>query len=344
MRAYQLTAWQQPPELREVPVPEPGAGEVLVRIGGAGACHSDLHLMEWPEGVVPYEVPFTLGHENAGWVEAVGAGVRTVEPGQPVAVYGPWGCGNCKRCRLGMENYCEHAAEIGAAGGGLGRDGGMADYMLVPSERLLVPLEGLDPADAAPLGDAALTPYHAIKRSLHKLEPGTTAVVIGVGGLGHMAVQLLRELSPASIVAIDLDDAQLEHAREIGADHVVRSDGEAAEAVRGHTRGKGAALVVDNVGVDGTLALAAQVTRPLADISIVGIGGGALPVSFFGVPQEASVQTTYWGTVPELREVLALAAEGRIHVTSTRYALDDVAAVYHKLEQGEVRGRAVMVP
>ena len=344
MRAYQLTAWQQPPELVELPTPEPGPGEVLVEIGGAGACHSDLHLMEWPEGAVPYKVPFTLGHENAGWVAATGPGVTSVEQGQPVAVYGPWGCGNCKRCRLGMENYCEHAAEIGAAGGGLGRDGGLADYMLVPSDRLLVPLEGLEPAEAAPLGDAALTPYHAIKRSLHKLEPGTTAVVIGVGGLGHMAVQLLRALSPATIVAVDLDEDKLAHAREIGADHAVLSGDAAAEAVRGHTGGKGADLVVDNVGADSTLALAAAVARPLADISIVGIGGGTLPVSFFGVPQEASVQTTYWGTVSELREVIALAAQGRIEITATTYALDDVADVYDRLERGEIRGRAVLVP
>src|SRR5689334_2528989 len=136
MRAYQLTAWQAPAELREVPVPEPGPGEVVVKIGGAGACHSDLHLMEWPAGQLPFDPPFTLGHENAGWVEAPGAGVTGVEPGQPVAVYGPWGCGRCLACRQSKENLCEHQAEIGVFGGGLGRDGGMAEYMLVPSARL----------------------------------------------------------------------------------------------------------------------------------------------------------------------------------------------------------------
>ncbi len=199
MKAYQLTAWQTPPEMREVPVPEPGPGEVLVKVGGAGACHSDLHLMEWPEGTMDFDLPFTLGHENAGWVEALGAGVEGLEEGEAVAVYGPWGCGRCRACRLSAENYCERQAEIGAFGGGLGLDGGMAEYMLVPHSRLLLPLGELDPRDAAPLSDAALTPYHAIKRSLHLLVPGSTAVVIGVGGLGHMGVQILRALSPARI-------------------------------------------------------------------------------------------------------------------------------------------------
>lgn len=161
MKAYQLTAWQTPPQLREVVVPEPGPGEVLLKVGGAGACHSDLHLME----------------------------------------YGPWGCGRCRACRRSAESYCEYQAEIGAFGGGLGLDGGLAEYMLVPDARLLLPLGDLDPRDAAPLSDAALTPYHAVKRSLDLLVPGSTAVVIGVVGLGHMAVQILRALSPARAIA-----------------------------------------------------------------------------------------------------------------------------------------------
>ncbi|HEY3486278.1 MAG TPA: alcohol dehydrogenase catalytic domain-containing protein, partial [Ilumatobacteraceae bacterium] len=162
MRALQLTGWQQPPEIREVPEPEPGPGQVVVRVGGAGACHSDLHIMdEFVDGMLPAVLPFTLGHENAGWVHALGAGVEGLEVGQPVAVYGPWGCGRCHRCRQGLENYCERQAEVGPPGGGLGLDGGMAKLLLVPSARSLVPLGDLDPAEAAPLTDAGLTPYHA---------------------------------------------------------------------------------------------------------------------------------------------------------------------------------------
>ena len=232
MKAYQLTTWQSQPELREVEIPEPGPGQVLLRVGGAGACHSDLHLMEWPEGTMDFELPFTLGHENAGWVEAVGAGVEGLEIGEAVAVYGPWGCGRCRACRRSAENYCERQAEIGAFGGGLGLDGGMAEYMLVPHPRLLLPLGDLDPRDAAPLSDAALTPYHAIKRSLHLLAPGSTAVVIGVGGLGHMAVQILRELTPARVIAVDTSAEKLRLAREVGAEEAVEPGAGAAEAIR----------------------------------------------------------------------------------------------------------------
>lgn len=344
MRAYQLVRWQEPPELREVPIPEPGPGEVLIKVGGAGACHSDLHLMEWPEGTLSVEPPFTLGHENAGWVEALGAGVDGLEIGEPVLVYGPWGCGRCAACRRSAENYCERAAEQPGMGGGLGRDGGMADYMLVPSARLLLGLGELDPREAAPLTDAALTPYHAIKRSLHKLHPGATAVVIGVGGLGHMAVQLLAALSPARIVAVDTAPDKLKLAAKVGATTTVLSGEDAAEQVREATGGRGAELVLDLVGSDATLALAAACGRTEGDLAIVGLAGGTLPVSYFSQAYELAVATTYWGTAIELMEVIELAAAGLIHTHVTRFGLDDVATAYEQLRDGKIEGRAVICP
>ena len=347
MRALQLTATQQPFELREVAQPDPRPGQALVKVGGAGVCHSDLHLQEWDDEVLSamgISLPFTLGHENAGWVEALGDGVSGLEVGQPVAVYGPWGCGRCYSCRQSQENYCEQPGMHGGMGGGLGADGGMAEYLLVPSPRLLVPLGDLEPAAVAPLGDAALTPYHAIKRSLHKLRAGSTAVVIGIGGLGHMAVELLRELSPATIVAVDLDPARLELAGELGAHEAVLSDESAADTIRGMTRGLGAELVLDVVGVDATLQLAAAVVRQQGDLTILGIGGGTLPVGFFSVPYEASIQTTYWGSVAELMEVLDLARAGRVSARATTYPLEEAPAVYDRLARGEIEGRAVIIP
>ncbi|MGB7588349.1 MAG: NAD(P)-dependent alcohol dehydrogenase [Solirubrobacterales bacterium] len=344
MKAYQLTAWQTPPELREVEVAEPGPGQILLKVGGAGACHSDLHLMEWPEGAMDFDLPFTLGHENAGWIEALGAGVEGFEVGEPVAVYGPWGCGRCRACRRSAENYCERQAEIGAFGGGLGLDGGMAEYMLVPAARLLLPLGDLDPRDAAPLSDAALTPYHAIKRSLHLLAPGSTAVVIGVGGLGHMAVQILRAISPARVIAVDSSKEKLRLAREVGADEAIEAGDGAAGEIRELTKGLGAELVLDNVGSDDTLALASQLARFESHLTVVGLAGGTFAFGFGALPFECQLTLPYWGTAIELMEVLDLAGAGKIRAHAERFSLDRVDEAYERLRKGSLQGRAVICP
>lgn len=350
MRAYQLHAYHKPPELTTVDTPEPGPGEVVVKVAGSGACHSDLHLEEWPAEQMEafgWSLPFTLGHENAGWVERVGAGVTGVGPGLPVAVYGPWGCGMCYTCRQGKENYCERAADQAAMGGGLGRDGGMAEYLLVPSARLLLPLPGdLDPRDAAPLSDAALTPYHALKPSLPGLVGGTTAVVIGVGGLGHMGVRLLRELTGARVIGVDVDAHKLKLAEESGAHRTVRAGDEAVAEIRALTRGGlGAELVLDSVGSNPTLALASQIVRQEGDLSVVGLGGGALTWAAMGVlPWKVNLTSTYWGTMPELAEVLELAADGRLRAHTTRFPLESAADAYQQLRSGELVGRAVITP
>lgn len=343
MQAFQLTGWQKPPELREVPVPEPGAGQVLLKMGGAGACHSDLHLMEAPEGPKPYKFPFTLGHENAGWVEKLGSGVDGYSVGDPVLVYGPWGCGRCLNCRMGMENNCESKDDARPAG--LGSDGGMASYLLVPSARHLIPLGSLDPRAAAPLSDAALTSYHAVKRSLHLLGAGSTAVVIGVGGLGQMAVQLLRTLSRATtIIAVDTAEDKLKTARKMGADETLQSGDDAVKRIKGMTHGHGAGLVLDMVGVDATLKMSAQVARTLGHVTIVGLGGGALPVNFFNLPHECAVASPYWGSITELMEVVSLAQAGKIEMLVEHFPLERAAEAYHLLHHGKIAGRAVILP
>jgi Zn-dependent alcohol dehydrogenases len=344
MKAYRLTAWQSPPEMQEVPVPEPGPGEVLVKVGGAGACHSDLHLMEWPEGQLDFDLPFTLGHENAGWIEALGAGVEGLAEGEAVAVYGPWGCGRCRSCRLSAENYCERQTEIGAFGGGLGLDGGMAEYMLVPHSRLLLPLGDLDPRDAAPLSDAALTPYHAVKRSLGLLAPGSTAVVIGVGGLGHMAVQILRALSPARVIAVDTAADKLRLAREVGAEEALEPGDGTAEAIRDLTDGLGAELVIDMVGADDTLALASQIVGFESHLTVVGLAGGTFEFGFGALPFECRLALPYWGSAVELLEVLDLARAGKIRAHVERFPLDRVEEAYERMRQGSLDGRAVICP
>lgn len=348
MRALRLLEWKSEPQIVEVPDPEPAPGQVVIEVGGAGACHSDLHLMdEFSGDQLPWGPPFTLGHENAGWVHQLGEGVRGLEVGQPVAVYGAWGCGACPRCRLGAETYCQDVmnAPVPGGGGGLGLDGGMARYMLVPDVRHLVPLpEGLDPVLAAPLTDAGLTPYHAVRRSLAKLTPDATAVVIGVGGLGHVAVQIIEAVCAASIIAVDTRPEALDLAKNCGADLTVQAGPEAADQIRAATGGHGADLVIDFVGSDVTLALAAASARQLGDLTIVGIAGGTLPVSFFSVPYEVSIQTTYWGTRPELVEVLNLAGRGLVKPKVTTFTLDEAPDLYRRLRKGEIDGRAVVVP
>jgi propanol-preferring alcohol dehydrogenase len=342
--AYRFHTWGQPPELREVEPPTPGPGEVVIRIGGAGACHSDLHIVSAREEF-PWQLPFTLGHENAGWIETLGPGVAGWEPGEPVVVYGPWGCGHCRMCRLSAENCCENYASQGAAGGGAGRDGGMAELMLVPSTRLLVPLGDLDPVAAAPLTDAGLTPYHAIKRALPHLQPGSTAVVIGLGGLGHLALQMLRALTPTTVIAVDSAVEKVEAATAHGAHVAVHSGGEDPVAeILGHTDGKGADVVFDLVAVEPTVRLAGALSRRGGEVQIVGLGGAELPVGFRSVASDCAVVSPYWGTWTELTEVVELARDGVIHAAVETFPLSEVDTAYERMEAGTLRGRAVIVP
>jgi len=343
VRALQLVGFQREPELREVPDPVPGPGEVVVKVGAAGACHSDLHILYELDASAVWELPMTLGHENAGWVHAIGSGVTGVAEGDAVAVYGAWGCGVCARCTVGMENYCERPTLTG--GGGLGLHGGMADYLLVPHERYLVPLpDGLSPTVAAPLTDAGLTPYHAIRRSWPKLTPDATCVLIGVGGLGHIAIQIARATTAAKVIAVDVKPEALELALKVGAHHAVASDADAAQKIRDLTGGRGADVIIDFVGATTTLELARGVARALADVTIVGIGGGEVPLSFFSQPYEVSIATTYWGSRSELVELLALAASGQVSAEGTIYSLANGAQAYADLHAGTVTGRAVVVP
>jgi propanol-preferring alcohol dehydrogenase len=339
--AVQLTAWQTEPELRDVPVPVPGPGEAVVAVEAAGLCHTDLHIMEWPAGVLPWELPFTLGHECAGTVSALGPGANGIAVGDRVVVYGPWGCGTCAQCVRGAENVCPTRQGRGA---GCGLDGALAGYLLVPSTRLLVQIGDLDATRAAPLTDAALSPYHAIRPHLDRLRPGSAVVVIGVGGLGHSAVQILRALTPARIVAIDPRPTARSLALDAGADAALDSAGLEAGDVLAETGGGGAALVLDVVGTDETLRLATSVLAIGGHLSAVGHGGGALPVPVESLPFDSTVGRPCWGTLPELHDVVALARGGALTVEVEVFELGEALDAYRRLRGGEVDGRAVVVP
>ena len=249
MKAIRFVGAGCPAQVVDIPTPIPGPGEILVKIGGAGACHSDLHVLKHGRRGAPPQ--FTLGHENAGWIAELGSGTHGWKQGDAVAVYPLWGCGHCPACAKSAENYCvSFRSEMPRIIGGLGRDGGMAEYMIVPDGRFLVRLGKLDPKEAAPLTDAALTPYHAIKSVLPALTPDSTVVMIGIGGLGHMGVQILRAVSAARLVAADIDEAKLKFAREHGAVATVNTRSEnAAEEILAVSGSRKVKAVFDFVGI-----------------------------------------------------------------------------------------------
>lgn len=338
MRAVRVTRPATRPEIVTVPVPEPGPGQVRIRVAGAELCHSDLLVIHADPAFFP--LPLTLGHETTGWVDALGAGAEGFKPGDAVAVYFPWGCGHCARCAHGEENICT----VPTFGPGAGRDGGMAEYLLVDDTRHLVALGALDPVSAAPLMCAGLTTFHAIQSAAARLTPGASIVLIGIGGLGHLAIQIARALSPAQVIAVDVHPAKLAHALELGAHHAVTADADAGDKIRALTGADGAALVLDMVGNDATMALGAKVLGYGGELKIVGVGGGTLPVTFFSMPRDASVNAPYAGTLSDCHGVVRLAQSGAIRPEIERVGFDGVLDAYERMERGLLRGRAVLVP
>ncbi|MFB6679293.1 NAD(P)-dependent alcohol dehydrogenase [Streptomyces sp. NPDC056390] len=345
MQALRLIQWGEPPALVRVERPVPHGSEVLLRVEAAGLCHSDLHLSEAPEGAFRYQLPFTLGHEVAGHVAALGSGAKAVAVGERVVLHGPWGCGACARCTAGMDNYCDRRSTLTWNGAGLGRDGGMAEYLLVPSSRHLVPIGDLAADQAAPLSDAGLTSYHAIAGLRQTLEAGSTAVVIGVGGLGHLAVQILRATAQSRILAVDIREEALALADRCGAHFSTVLHTDTGRALRAESGGVGADAVLDFAGTTESLELATSVLRPGGALALVGSGGGHLTVRKPGaLPQGFSLSLPFWGSRTELAEVIALARSGAIHVETEQFPLSAATDAFERLRRGRVQGRAVLVP
>lgn len=341
MLAFRFEAWGTSPAIHVVDVPVPRDGEVLVRVLAAGACHSDLHVIDAVDGAMPFQPPFTLGHEIAGQVETLGPSSAGVEVGDRVVVYGPWGCGTCPRCAAGADNYCDRRR--GLSSPGLGRDGGMAEYVLVPDARHLVPAGGLSPSQAAPLTDAGLTPYHAVN-ALTGLRDGSCVAVVGVGGLGHLAVQILRAITPARVFAVDVKEAALELAHESGAELSTLVKPDTHKVLRAANGGTGVDAVLDFVGSDSSLALSVASLRAGAELVVVGSGRGQLTIGKGGLPAGARVSLPFWGTRPELHEVIALALAGQLRVAVETFPLSAAEEALARLRAGAVRGRAVLVP
>jgi alcohol dehydrogenase, propanol-preferring len=338
MKAAVLHAIGEPLRIEEVPAPCPGPGQVLVKVAAAGVCHSDLHQQDG--SVPPHRLPLIMGHENAGWVAGLGEGAGGLAEGDPVVVYGGWGCGHCRFCLGGQEQLCD-----GAHWAGLGPDGGYAEYLLVPATRHLLPAGRLDLVKAAGLTDAGLSSYRAVKKALPYLRAGSTALVIGAGGLGQYGVQYLKLMTSATVIVAETSPAKRQLALSLGADHAI--DGSAAgalEQIRELSDGESPAAVIDFVGIDATMRLGLASLARQGLFVLVGLAGGSLPVTFFGQASEVTVTTSTWGSRNDLAEVIALAQRGKLTAATESHKLDNINQVLERLERGLVEGRAVVVP
>lgn len=341
MKAVQVIEYDEPPVLVDVPDPQiTGPLDVIVRIGGAGVCRTDLHILEgqWKEksGVA---LPYTIGHENAGWVAEVGQAVTNVKIGDPVILHPLVTCGLCRACRAGDDVHCMNSAFPG-----IDADGGYAEY-LKTSARSVVPLApSLEPASVAALADAGLTAYHAVAKAARVLRPGDKAVVIGAGGLGHVGIQVLRALSPVEMIVIDRSPEALALAKELGADHTLVADGSEADRVRDLTGGHGAEAVLDFVGEGGAVETGVACLRRNGNYYVIGYGGHLHVPTIDVISTEINFIGNLVGSYNDLSELMVLAAQDKVTLHTQRYPLASFRQALDDLDAGAVRGRAILIP
>jgi NAD+-dependent secondary alcohol dehydrogenase Adh1 len=341
VKAARLHDYHQQLQLDSLDEPKAdGPLDVVVRIGGAGLCRTDIHIVEgqWAE-ISGVELPYTLGHENAGWVEEVGSAVTNVEPGDTVIVHPLVTCGLCRACRAGDDMHCEQGAFPG-----IDTDGGFAHF-LKTNARAVVKLEPtLEPKDIAALADAGLTAYHAVRRARDLLHPGTRVVVIGAGGLGHIGIQCLKALTPAEVIVLDPSEPALELAKSVGADRTVRVGDDHVDAVKEMTDGLGAEVVIDFVGEKGTTGEGIELTRDAGSCFVVGYGENVDVPAIELISREVSVVGNLVGSYTDLDVLMTLTAQGMVRLETTTYPLDAINDALADLDGGRLQGRGIMVP
>ncbi len=341
MKAVRLHQYHEQPKVEEVPEPKiTGPYDVIVRIGGAGLCRTDLHIIEaqWAEKS-NVKLPYTLGHENAGWVHEIGSAVSNVAMGDTVIVHPLITCGLCRACRAGDDMHC-----INSAFPGIDTDGGMAN-LLKTNARAVVKLDpSLAPKDIAALADAGLTAYHAVKKATPLLYPGTKVVVIGAGGLGHIGIQCLKALTPSEIIVIDRSPAALDLTRSWGADYTVLADGSHVAKVKEITDGRGAEVVIDFVGEAGAEHEAVKMLRRAGSHFIIGYGGSLSVPTIDIISTEINFIGNLVGTYNDLAELMTLTAQGKVTLHTAIYPLDAALDAIHDLDSGKLRGRGILVP
>lgn len=341
-----MTAWQSPPELVEIDVPEPGPGEVRIKVAGNGLCQSDLHMPELPaamEQFMGWQMPFTLGHEVGGWIDKLGAGVTGHEEGAAVALVSTRSCGACLECDAGFDNACD----MNQLGRGYGMNGGIADYVLLESTRPLIKVAKLDPKLAGPLTDAGTTSYHGVRRVQDKLGPGRTALVIGAGGLGSFAIQYIQILTKARLIVADIAPDKLVRAKEMGADEVLDSRREDLnEEIMKLTEGRGCDAVLDFVGSDATIATSIAVLAKLSTYAVIGAAQGKLelPIMSAIAGKNASIISFIGGTDADTRAAVSLGDQGMLRNDVELFDIADAGKAFDRLAAGEMTGRGIIVP
>ncbi|MCC6856163.1 NAD(P)-dependent alcohol dehydrogenase [Microbacterium sp. A1-JK] len=341
MRAIQVTAYHEPLQMTEVPKPEiTGPFDVIIRIGGAGVCRTDIHILEgqWAEKS-DVTLPYTIGHENAGWVAEIGSAVTNVSVGDKVIVHPLSTCGLCRACRSGDDVHCEHSAFPG-----IDTHGGYAEFLKTSARSVVRIADTLEPADVAALADAGLTAYHAAAKAARKLRPADRCVVIGAGGLGHIGIQVLKALTASEIIVVDRSPAALELASELGADHTVVADGTQVERVLELTGGFGAEAVIDFVGEGGSTSQGVQMLRRAGDYYVVGYGENIDVPTIDIISAEINFIGNLVGSYTDLTELMVLAARGLVKLHTAKYDLNDFQNALDDLSAGRVRGRAILIP
>jgi NAD+-dependent secondary alcohol dehydrogenase Adh1 len=342
MKAVRLHKYHERPSVDEVAEPTvKDPLDVLVRVGAAGLCRTDLHIYEgqWEHLTHP-ELPFTLGHENAGWVEEVGSAVSHVSVGDTVILHPHVTCGLCHSCRAGDDMHCVNSKFPGVDG----TDGGMADYLLTGARSVVKLDPSLQPADVAALADAGLTAYHAVKKAVPLLYPGTTALVIGAGGLGHIGVQTLKALTPTTIIVLDRNQAALDLVSGYGADYTVLANDSSAEEVLELTDGHGADVVFDFVAEQGAESLGWNLTRRAGSHYVIGYGGTVNVPAIDIISSERNIVGNLVGSYNDLAELMVLAAQGKVELHTRTYPLDAVNTAMDDLDAGRLQGRGILVP
>jgi NAD+-dependent secondary alcohol dehydrogenase Adh1 len=340
MKAVRLHGYHQAPVVEEVPEPTIKTPlDVIVKIGGAGVCRTDLHIIEgqWAEAMAP-PLPYTVGHENAGWVREVGSAVTNVQIGDTVILHPTPTCGLCRACRAGQDMHCANSSFPG-----LDSDGGMAEYLLT-SARACVKLDPeTEPKDVAALADAGITAYHAVRKAIPQLYPGTTCVLIGAGGLGHIGIQCLAALTATNIIVVDRNPDALKLAEQLGAHHTVVADGGQVDAVQQLTNG-GADVVLDFVAEEGAENEGFAMTRPNGSYFVIGYGGTLEVPTLAIISTERNIIGNIVGTYNDLSELMVLAQTGKVTLHTSTFPLDAAVEALQELDAGRVRGRAILVP